>query len=304
VRVSLIPGPAGATVAFLSGLLLLTPACQPCDCPALPQDTGDNGITPDPDDGDDRDRFRPGRMAVEGAFAYDPDTGNAVPWVDRDEARELQLFVRMTDDRYLGSADERHRCRVQIVPDQPVEARLQPFAFSFGSGDPERDYLHLTVTLEPGTFQVVDAPFETRDGQRVQGCLEVQDDPDRGFSLRFADGDLERWARDIAWGLGVGDLAPVVRDDILAQPQTSYLRELWDFGLIGGGSARVQSPHHDFLAPTGLALATDLTEEREVLYDRGLPVLLPAQDFVELSDERPPPAALFTIHAMYAITFE
>jgi hypothetical protein len=287
---------AALLVAALAGWA----ACRPCDCQTFPDDTG---VTPDPDD-DGRDRFRPGRMAVEGAFAFDPDTGRAVGWVDRDTPREVAIFVRMTDDRYLGTADERHRCRMRLAPTGPLQARVESFLFTFGGADPERAYRHLLVTLEPGAFDVVDAPYDTPAGERVRGCIEVEDDPERGFSLRFADGSARAWARDLAWGVGVGELAPVVHDDLLAMPDTSYLRELLDFGFAGGGSVRVAGPQHDFVAPIGLSLATTLDEDRYVVYDRGVPRLLRAETFAPLGADDTPPAALYQIAPMYAITFE
>jgi hypothetical protein len=296
-----------ALTATLALTAATAPACAPCDCAANPDP--DTGVQPDPDDDPDddptRDRFRPGRVAIEGAFAYDPNVGQATGWADRDGTHALALFVRMTDDRYLGAADPRHRCRVRLAPIRPVEASVERFTFSFGGGDPEREYAHLMFALAAGGFSVVDAPYETRDGGVVRGCIDIQDDPERGFSLRFGNGSVVRWATTMRWGLGVGELAAVVQADLEALPDTSYTRELWDAGVLGGASARVNDENTDFIAPLGAAVGTAIDERGHIVYDRGLPVMLPATAFTEIAQRGElPPAARFQVTAFYAITFE
>jgi len=279
-------------------------ACQPCDCEVhVAPDNGEDE-DPDPDDDPDRDRFRPGRMAIEGSFAYEPSTGRAVGWRDRDGDHQVALYVRMTDDRFLGTSDPQHRCRVRIVPTAPVNAQVERFAFSFGGGDPERDYTHLMLTLQPGTFGVIDAPYETVDGGQVRGCIDIEEDPDRGFSLRFGDGSVTAWAHRQSWGIGVGGIAPIVQEDVESSPETSHLLELWDFGYVGGGSARLIDENVDFIAPIGIGLATALEEDGSVIYDRGLPVLLPATSFTELTSDEDVLRARYEVRAFYAITFE
>jgi len=280
-------------------------ACRPCDCAVADDPLPLPDPEPDPDDVDDRDRFRPGRMAIEGRFAYDPELGEATSWRDGEVEHQPAIYLRMTDDRYLGTQDERHRCRVALVPTGPTTAASRAFAFSFGGSDPERSYRHLMIELEAGTFEVVDAPYEARSGARVQGCIEVQDDPERGFSLRFAEGSVVEWASRATWGIGVGDLAPLVRDEVLAYPATSYVRELWDFGYIGGGSARFDDGRLDYVAPTGVGLGYALDETNAVVYDRGLEVMLPSSAFDALDDDEARPGrALFEVIAFFAVTFE
>jgi hypothetical protein len=290
--------------AALGGAPLLG-GCQPCDCAVDDDPLPLPDPEPDPDDVDDRDRFRPGRMALEGRFAYDPALGQATSWRDGEVEHQPSIYLRMTDDRYLGTQDERYRCRVALVPTGPSTATPRSFVFSFGGADPERSYRHLMIELEAGTFEVVDAPYEARSGARVQGCIEVEEDPERGFSLRFAEGSAVEWASRSTWGLGVGDLAPLVRDEVLAYPATSYVRELWDFGFIGGGSARFDDGRLDYVAPTGIGLGYALDETNAVVYDRGLEVMLPSSGFDALdSDEARPARALYEVIAFFAVTFE
>lgn len=279
-------------------------ACQPCDCDINITPENGEDVDPDPDDDPLRDRFRPGRMAIEGAFAFEPTTGRAVGWRDDDGDHSVALYVRMTDDRFLGTADPRHRCRVRIVPTAPVTAQIEPFTFSFGGGDPERDYVHLMVTLQPGTFGVIDAPYETVDGGQVRGCIDIEEDPERGFSLRFGDGSVTAWAHRQSWGIGVGGIAPIVQEHVESSPETSHLLELWDSGYVGGGSARLIDDNVDFIAPIGIGMATALDDEGNVIYDRGLPVLLPASSFTEIGSDDDVLRALYEVRAFYAITFE
>lgn len=91
---------------------------------------------------------------------------------------------------------------------------------------------------------------------------------------------------------------------MLAYPEESYVRELWDFGLLAGSSARVGTPQVDFIAPTGVALAAALDESGSVVYDLGLPVRLAASAFAGLDDpESAPPAAWVETASFYAIRF-
>lgn len=292
-----------AALALLLPLAIIS-ACQPCDC-ALDEP----GLDPDdphvdPDDAPDRDRFRPGRIAIEGTFAYLADTREVVAWTDGDQAQVPTIHLRLTDDRFLGTSDARHRCRTAVVPlTGAASASLRSFSFSFGGGDPERDYAHLMLSLAPGDFELVDAPFEQDDGETVRGCLEIDDDPDRGFSLRFGEGSFARWAGGITWGIGVGDIAPLVAEDAESYPETSYLREMWDFGYIGGGSARMSDDNLDFLAPTGIAFAYELTEERALRYDLGLPAQIPADQFTSLQGEDAAPSAVYDVISFYSVTF-
>lgn len=192
--------------------------------------TQDPTFPTDPYVGED---FEPFRVTPSGTFAVDDSRNEARHWCDGDERIRPYITLLIQSELFAVTNDLQEICSVRLHPSDPT-VPLQGHSFEHDPGGGPRTYDAQGFVLESGSFEVMDAPFETAGGT-VGGCLSRTLDP-----AEWSD-DLETLITNQDWGLFVGEIEGQVEglltdpfSDDPSDPEDLY--SLFEDGYITGAS--------------------------------------------------------------------
>lgn len=282
------------------------PDCDFCDYP-------ENADDPECSDVPEADPFVPNALNWGGLFAYDAELDVVRPWASSSGAVPPYISFTLVDARFQGTSNNNFRCGLAFIPtseDGTVPARVEEYEFTWGSdsGDVIETDTHLFFELLRGEYEVVDNPNDEAQNGRIPGCIEVAEDPMRGFPPDFSEGDISAWVQQYDWAIGMGPMGFGVRNAF--EDTEGEIRADYDAGLIGGGSMRifdsedVEEEPFDLYLPGSYVFGFEVDPVDFTLVmngDEG--VIIPAAEQLSSKDGVRPKTGRYSVNALYSFTF-
>lgn len=240
------------------------PDCDFCDYPA-------NADDPDCTSAAQVDPFVPANLGVSGDFGYNADTMMIEPWIFDGQPIPPYIELEFSDARFRDTRNNAFRCTIALMaPSDEKAAEVLSYTYSNDNlGQPSQDFVHLAFILEGGQFEVMDLPQDNAQGGRIPGCIEVENDPLRGFG-EFFGGSIEEWVNAYDWGAGFGNLATHIEDLIVSD--ITSLQEPLERGEIIGMTYYIfaENPEGDdldFKIPLGFSYGFEVESNMSAVVD-------------------------------------
>jgi hypothetical protein len=278
------------------------PDCEFCDYP-------ENADDPECSDEPQKDPFQPRLLSVDGLVAYDAEADAFRAWTSQSGAVPSYITLEMRDARYDTTQNNNFRCGLILVPTaETTDAEFSSFDYELGTGSGNQTFNHLMFRIESGGYEVVDNPDDGATGGRVPGCIEVQNDPRRGFPETFAAGSVEDWTNEYNWGIGFGNLANRINTEIDGFPADNGFKTLRDEGFVAGGTSQIFNSltgdeAFDFSLPGNVALAYEVDGDFAPVQQGEELVRIPADQMQSTSDGLRPESGLYEVIAFFIFQF-
>jgi hypothetical protein len=278
------------------------PDCDFCDYPANADDPECRNEPP-------RDPFQPRLLAVDGLVAYDKETDTFRAWTGPSGQVPSYISLELQDARYESTQNNNFRCGLLLVANsESTAAEFSSFSYELGRGTGAQTFNHLMFRLRTDGYTIADAPNENAQGGRIPGCIEIQNDPQRGFPDGFANGSIEDWAAAYSWGIGFGNLANRINTSIDGFPEGNGFKDLRDQGYVGGSTAQIFNlltgdDAFDFSLPGNVALGYELDGSFAPVQSGDNLVRIPADKMQSTSDGLRPDTGLYESIAFFVFQF-
>lgn len=276
------------------------PDCDVCDYPEnaeLPECTGEPQADP----------FVPASLFISATFAYDGEFDHFRPWLVTSGESPPFIRIDLRDRRYNETRNNAFRCGLALIPaDRVYEVPAVHHAFNIPEGRFQGDYEALLFSLRTGSYEVVDFPSDSAEGGRIPGCIEVQDDPRRGFG-QFNEGDIVGWTQRYSWSVGLSLIHPIVDEAFMELDANNSVRQLLEQGYINGGTIRIENEDPeaplDLYSPGQWSLGFIVDEVWAPVPGDDNSVRIPVMDQAFNADGARPASGYYRVNAYYGFSF-